>query len=64
MKIPQDVYESLRTPITFPFIFKQPHRVACCGGLQGEGSQEGDPGPGRDADYGQDKRSPGPLLWS
>lgn len=64
MKIPSDVYESLKSPITFPFIFKHPRRIACWGGLQGEGSQEGDPGPGRDVDYGEDKRSESPLLWS
>lgn len=35
MKLPWDVYESLRSPITFPFTFKRPRRAACCGGLQG-----------------------------
>lgn len=39
-KIPQDVYESLKTPITFPFIFKGPWRIACCGRLWGEGCWE------------------------
>lgn len=37
MKISQDVYESLRSPITFPFIQAVTREVSCCGGLQGEG---------------------------
>lgn len=40
MKILWDVYESLKTPITFSFTFKGPWRISCCGRLQGEGSQE------------------------
>lgn len=39
MKILSDVYEPLKSPVTFPFTFRQPCRVACCGGLQGPWSR-------------------------
>lgn len=40
MKILWDVYESLKSPITFSFVFKQPRRITCWGGLRGEGESE------------------------
>lgn len=63
MKIPQVVYESLKSPITFSFIAKAVLVRGGYGGMEDwkeRGVGKGTQNPGIEADNGKDERSAGP----